>query len=67
MGRLDDSRILYPTASFHGYTTDQYVPSTLLDSTLAIALTLRYQVTFTGLGQDIWTVPFDDITMMFKV
>ncbi|KAM0700884.1 hypothetical protein Q7P35_012606 [Cladosporium inversicolor] len=23
-------------------------------------------MTFTGLGQDIWTVPFDDITMMFK-
>jgi hypothetical protein len=24
-------------------------------------------VTRVGLGRDIWTVPFDDITMMFKV
>lgn len=67
MGRLDDSRILHPIASLHSYSADQFVPSILSNPTLAIVLTLRHQVTFTGLGQDIWTVPFDDITMMFKV
>jgi len=67
MGRLDNSRILHSITPFYGYPADQFVPSTPSNSTLSIVLTLRHQVTFTGLGQDIWTVPFDDITMMFKV
>lgn len=67
MGRLDNSWVLHSIAPFHGYFADQFVPSALPYFPLAIVLTLRHQVTFTGLGQDIWTVPFDDITMMFKV
>ena len=66
MGRLDYPRILHSTDSFHGYSSDQFVPSILSISILPVVLTI-IEVTFTGLGSDIWTVPFDDITMMFKV
>jgi hypothetical protein len=66
MGRLDYPRILYSTDTVHGYSSDQFVLSILSTFILSTVLTIVV-VTFTGLGSDIWTVPFDDITMMFKV
>jgi hypothetical protein len=66
MGRLDNFRIMGSTHSIHGYSSNQSVPpepTSLVEPTVD----LTHTVTYTGLGRDIWTVPFDDITLMFRV
>lgn len=66
MGRLDNPSVFPAADSFHDNSPNQFV---LHSSTLELALLANFSiaVTYTGLGRDIWTVPFDDITLMFKV
>ena len=63
MGRLDNPRVVHSADPFRGHTSDQFVLALHSPDRANIPLV----VTFTGLGSDIWLVPFDDITLMFKV
>jgi hypothetical protein len=66
VGRLDNLGLVPSTDSINGNPPDQFVPCLLLLHHGRYA-DFPLLVTRVGLGRDIWTVPFDDITMMFKV
>lgn len=67
MGRLDNICIVALVHSFHYYPPPQSVlPSRRNPLTLRTA-DCPSTVVSVGLGRDIWTVPFDNITLMFKV
>lgn len=66
MGRLDNPGIVSPVDSVHDDPPDQFVAFPPSPYSARRADSLRI-VTYTGLGRDIWTVPFNDITLMFKV
>ena len=66
MGRLDDLGIVPLTDPINGNPPDQFVHYPFLRCPTRCA-DFPLLVTRVGLGRDIWTVPFDDITMMFKV
>jgi hypothetical protein len=66
MGRLDDIGFFPPADSINSNPANQSVPCPIPLSPGRCA-DFPLLVTRVGLGRDIWTVPFDDITMMFKV
>jgi hypothetical protein len=65
MGRLDNPGLFHPADSLHDDPPNKYVPDlpSLYNTARADHLPI---VTFTGLGRDIWTIEFDNITMMLK-
>ena len=65
MGRLDDSRVLNLTYSFDGPPLQKFVARVYWASiTHANFISIVEQK---GMGHDIWTVEFDDITEMLRV
>jgi len=66
LGRLDNLGVLPSADSFYDDSPNQYVPCRLRLFVGACADLLPL-VTYTGLGRDIWTIEFDNITLMLKV
>jgi hypothetical protein len=65
MGRLDDSRVPDLTNSFDGPPLQKFVARVYWASvTRANVISTVEQK---GMGHDIWTVEFDDITEMLRV
>jgi hypothetical protein len=64
MGRLDYLAGMARLDPFHSDRSAQYVPCLLEYLDKANSL---FAVTYKGMGRDIWTVPFDDITQMLRV